>query len=72
MLIDRRNRYLEQCCDQLLRQPDGFLRDSDFDAVLARVPGEDQELGGAVADLEFLFFAHSGVLKFACERVVQQ
>lgn len=45
----------EQHADQLLRQPDRFLRHADFDAVLARLPGEDEELGGAVVDLEFSF-----------------
>ena len=57
MLIDRRHRDLEQRRHQLLGEPDGFVGHADFDAVLAGLPGENQKLGGAVADLEFF---HNG------------
>ncbi len=62
MLIDRRNCDLEQHRHQFLRKPDGFIRHAHLDAVLARLPGEDQKLGGAVADLEFVFFLFHGLL----------
>ena len=58
MLIDRWNADLEQRGHQLLSQSDSFLRHADFDAVRARLPGKDQELGGAVADLKFSLFLH--------------
>ena len=58
MLRDGAAALVEQHADQLLRQPDGFLRHAHFDAVLAGLPGEDEEFRGAVADLEFFFFAH--------------
>jgi hypothetical protein len=73
MLIDGRNGDLEQRGHQLLGQPDGFLHHTDFDPVLARLPGEDQKLGGAVADLEFvLFLLHGVFLQLSGEGLVQQ
>ena len=54
MLGDGAPALVEKHADQLLRQPDRFVRDTHFDAVLARLPGEDQKFRGAVADLEFL------------------
>ena len=61
---------VEQHADQLLRQPDRFIRYPNFDAVLARLPGEDQELGGAVADLKCLLFAHGHFLQLPGEGLV--
>ena len=58
MLIDRRNCDFKQRRHQFLRQPDGFLRYPDLNAIFARLPGKYQELGSAVADLEFAFFFH--------------
>ena len=60
MLGDGAATFVEQRADQLLRQPDGFVRDPNFDAVLAGLPGKDQELGGAIADLKFFLIVHSG------------
>ena len=42
MLVDGDSDPSNKHADELLRQPDGFLRDADFDAVLARLPGEDR------------------------------
>ena len=58
MLVDGRHRDREQNGDEFLGKPDGFVLDADFDALLPGLRGEDEEFGGAVADLEFLFLAH--------------
>src|SRR3989339_934926 len=55
MLGDRAVALVKEHANRLLRQPDGFLCHSDLDAVFVRLPGKYQELGGAVADLEFVF-----------------
>ena len=52
---------VEEHADQLLRQPDRFILHAHLNAALAHLPGEDQELGGAVANsqLPFSFMARS-------------
>ena len=50
--------HAEEHADQLLRQPDRLILHPHLDGVLARLLGEDQELGGAVANLELAFFFH--------------
>src|SRR5580658_1031571 len=59
----------EKYADQLLRQPNGFLRYADLDTVLARLSREDEELSRAVADLEFLLGSHGAVLQTNRENV---
>jgi len=61
MLGDGASAFIEKHADQLLCQPDRFILNPHLNAVFTCLPGEDQELGGAVANLELVFFFH-GVL----------
>lgn len=54
--IDRPNIHFKQHSHKLLRQPDGFILDAHLYCVFTRLLGEDQEFGGAVADLQFFSF----------------
>lgn len=58
MLGDGASAFVEKNADQLPRQPNGFLRHANLDTLLPVLPGENQKLGGGVADLEFLVLAH--------------
>ena len=55
VLADRAHIHLKQRADQFLRQPYGSIFHANFDAFFTRLRGEDEKLGGAVADLYFLF-----------------
>jgi len=59
VLTDGAHIHPEQGCDELLGEPDGFTLNPHFDATFPGLRGKDEELGGAVADLEFPFLAHS-------------
>ena len=52
MFVDGRDADLEQLRHHLLSQPDRLLLEANLDPLLAGLGREDQELGGAVADLE--------------------
>jgi len=58
MLVDCRHSDAEQNGDEFLSEPDGFVLDTNFDAFFPGLRGEDEELGGAVADLEFFIRFH--------------
>ena len=66
---DRAAPLVEKHPDELLRQPDRFIRHPDLDAVLARLPGKDQKLGGAVTNLERMVFFH-GVFRWPSAAVI--
>jgi hypothetical protein len=71
MFIYRWNGDLKQRRHELLRQPDGFLRHTDFNAILTRLPGEDKELGGAVPDPKVFLFVHGIFLSSAFKILVR-
>jgi hypothetical protein len=48
---------------QLLCQPNRVVGHSNFNAVLTALTGENEDLGRAVADLEFLFVAHESLAR---------
>jgi hypothetical protein len=56
VLTDRSNIDSKQLSHQLLCQPDGLIFIPYLDASLARLPGENQKLGGAVADESIAHF----------------
>lgn len=58
MLADGAHIHRKQLGHQLLRQPDGIVLVARLDALLASLGGEDQELGGAIADQLVLVIGH--------------
>jgi len=59
MFGDGATALVEKGADQLLRQPDRFIRYPHLHALLARLSGEDQKLNGTIADLNFIFSFHN-------------
>ena len=55
MLTDSPNIDSEQLRQQFLTQPDRLVRHTYLNAIFAPLSGEDQEFGGAIADLELFF-----------------
>jgi hypothetical protein len=50
---------VKEYTNQFLRQPDGFIRHTNFDSVFASLLGKDQELSRAVPNLEFFIRTHA-------------
>ena len=59
VLTDCADINIEEDADELLGKPDGLVLHANFDALFPGLRGEDEELGGAVANLNFLRLAHN-------------
>jgi hypothetical protein len=69
VLVDGGHRYVEQGGEEFLGEPDGLLFDADLDTRFPGLGGEDQKLGGAVAQVGFFGRAHgAGVAAESPER----
>jgi len=59
MLGDGAAALIKEDADELLGEPNGLVLHANFDALFPGLRGKDEELGGAVANLNFLRLAHN-------------